>query len=130
MFLKLLLLFITVPFVEVFILVKMAMTIGFWPTLLIQVVTAVVGASLAKLQGWLIWMKIMNELRQGHIPAEQMVDGLIIFVAGIVLLTPGLLTDLCGVALLMPWPRYWFKRWLRKKFDTMVKPHITQRLHF
>ncbi len=120
MFGKLLFLFILVPFIEVSLLIKLGSIIGFWPTLLIQVITGILGASLARLQGLLVWRKIQAELQIGKVPAEDMLNGVLIFAAGIVLMTPGLLTDLVGFALLVPTTRNIFKRWLRRQFDTRI----------
>lgn len=120
MFLKLLLLFLVIPFIEVTVLIKLASKIGFWPTLALQIGTAVAGAALAKLQGWLIWTRIARELSAGRLPAEAMVDGLLVFLAGVVLITPGLLTDLLGLLILIPAARSAVKRWLRRRFERMI----------
>ncbi|MFC1522520.1 FxsA family protein [Elusimicrobiota bacterium] len=121
MFLKLFLLFVGVPLIEIAILIKMGTVIGFWQTILIQIITGAAGAFLAKLQGMLVWYNIARELQNGRMPAEQLIDGILIFVAGIVLLTPGLLTDAFGFLILIPYTRYWFKRWLRNKFDEVMR---------
>lgn len=120
MFGKLLFLFILVPFIEISLLIKLGAVIGFWPTLLIQVVTGILGASLARLQGLMVWGKIQAELQIGRVPAEDMLNGVLIFAAGIVLMTPGLLTDFVGFALLLPATRNIFKRWLRRQFDQRI----------
>jgi len=117
MFVKLLLIFIAIPFIEVLILIKLWQVLGAIGTILIQVGTALVGATLARLQGLFVWKKIQTELSQGRMPREELVDGILIFVAGVVLITPGLLTDTLGLLILFPFTRYWFKRWLRRKFD-------------
>ena len=121
MFGKLLLLFITIPMIELFILVKLGTIIGFWPTVGIVIVTGILGAALARLQGFLIFQQIQSELQSGQIPADKMVDGLLIFVGGLVLLTPGLLTDLAGFALLVPFTRNIFKKYLKSKFEGHIK---------
>ncbi len=120
MFGKLLFLFILVPFIEISLLIKLGSLIGFWPTLLIQVVTGILGAALARLQGLMVWGKIQAELQLGNVPAEDMLNGVLIFAAGIVLMTPGLLTDILGFALLIPTTRNLFKRWLRRQFDARL----------
>ncbi|NIQ89903.1 MAG: FxsA family protein, partial [Deltaproteobacteria bacterium] len=79
------------------------------------------GASLARLEGIKTMTKVRDSLNRGDLPAEEMLDAMLIFVAGVVLLTPGFLTDLAGLALLVPKARYWFKRWLRKKFDEWIE---------
>ncbi|MFQ5779803.1 MAG: FxsA family protein [Nitrospiria bacterium] len=121
MFAKLLFLFIAVPFIEIAILIKLGTLIGFWPTIFLQIGTGILGASLAKLQGLLVWGKISLELQSGRIPTGEMINGLLIFAAGIVLMTPGLLTDLAGFALLVPTTRNAFKQWLRKEFKKRIR---------
>ncbi len=66
-------------------------------------------------------LRVRQSLQQGLVPAEEMVDALLIFVAGIVLLTPGFITDAAGLLLLFPPARFHFKRFLRRKFDQWSK---------
>lgn len=121
MFGKLLFLFIAIPMLELFILVKLGTLIGFWPTVGIVIITGVLGAALARLQGFLIFKQIQSELQSGQIPADKMVDGLLIFLGGVVLLTPGLLTDLAGFFMLIPWTRNIFKKYIKRKFAGHIK---------
>ncbi|MBU0504869.1 MAG: FxsA family protein [bacterium] len=116
---KLLFLFIIIPLTELFILFKMATVIGFWETIIIQVGTGFLGATLAKMEGIRVWTSIQRELNMGGMPTEKMIDGLMIFAGGIVLLTPGLLTDAFGLFLLFPLTRKIFKNWITKKFSHM-----------
>jgi len=118
-FSKLFLILLLIPLIEIAILFQLAHWIGFWETILIQVGTAFLGASLAKYEGLRVWINIQTELNQGLMPAEKMIDGLMIFAGGIVLLTPGLLTDILGFLLLIPFTRKFFKKWLHKKFERM-----------
>jgi UPF0716 protein FxsA len=90
-------------------------------TILIVILTGLLGASLARLEGIKTMTKVRDSLNRGDLPAEEMLDAMLIFVAGVVLLTPGFITDLAGLALLVPKARYWFKRWLRKKFDEWLE---------
>ncbi len=121
MFAKLLFLFIAMPMLELALLVKVGTLIGFWPTMGIVICTAILGASLARYQGFVTYVRIQQSLQQGAMPAEEMIDGVLILVGGIVLLTPGFITDIFGFILLIPFTRYWLKRWLRKKFDQMIQ---------
>lgn len=121
MFGKLLLLFISIPLLEILILIKMGEAYGFWSTVLLVIVTGFVGAVIARLEGFRTWTNIQSELKTGRVPAEKLVDALILFAAGILLVTPGLLTDIVGLLLLIPSARFWFKRWLRKKFDGRIR---------
>lgn len=107
--------------VELAILIKVGTLIGAGPTILLILFTGVLGASLAQSQGLRVWIGIQNELQAGRIPAEGLLDGLLILIGGVVLLTPGIITDLFGFCLLIPWTRIWFKRWLRIKFEQMME---------
>lgn len=121
MFLRLLTLFIVLPIVELAILIQVGQAIGVWWTLAIVVATGFVGASLARRQGLRAWLAIQTELQQGRAPAGALVDGLLILIGGIVLLTPGILTDLFGFALLVPATRSAFKRTLRRRFERAIQ---------
>jgi len=119
MFPQLLLLFISVPLIEVLILIKLGSLFGFWPTIFLVIGTGILGAYLAKLYGLTIWYKIQQDLQAGLMPADKLVDGLLILIGGIVLLTPGLLTDILGFMLLIPFTRNYFKRFVKTKLKKM-----------
>ena len=96
MFVRLLILFTVVPLIELALLIKLGNLIGLWPTISIVIVTGVLGAALARNQGMRTVGAIRAELAQGRAPTESLLNGLLILVGGVVLLTPGLLTDLLG----------------------------------
>lgn len=121
MFLRLLTLFIVLPIVELALLIQVGQAIGLWWTLAIVVATGFLGAALARRQGLRTWLAIQSELHQGQVPAGALVDGLLILIGGIVLLTPGLLTDLAGFALLVPTTRNGLKAGLRRRFERAVE---------
>ena len=110
MFLRLLLLFTVVPLVELFLLVKLGTVIGIGPTVLVVIGTGVLGASLARWQGLGVLRRVSEDLAQGRLPADALIDGLLILIAGAVLLTPGLITDALGFLLLVPQGRAIFWR--------------------
>ena len=114
---RLILLFIVVVLAELYILIEIGSYIGGFNTLLLIIMTAVLGIWLARLQGLRTLQQIKLSLSQGQIPAEEMLDGLLILIGGILLVVPGVLTDLFALALLFPAPRTCFKRWLRRRFD-------------
>ena len=120
MLLKLFLAFTIIPFVELYLLIKAGGILGALNTVIIVILTAFFGALLARFQGLQTMLRVKESLNQGEIPAEDMLDALLIFLAGIVLLTPGFLTDLTGLLILVPATRQVFKRWLKKKFDKWV----------
>ena len=117
---RLLLLFTIVPLIELYILIKIGSYIGGLNTILLVVITAMLGAFLARLQGLRTLQQIQSSFSQGQIPAEELIDGVLILVGGIMLITPGVLTDLFALVLLFPFTRMYFKRWLRRRFDSMV----------
>ena len=125
MFGRLLLLFISVPLIEVLILIKLGSLFGFWPTIFLIIGTGILGAYLAKLYGLTIWHKIQQDLQAGAMPADKLIDGLLILIGGIVLLTPGLLTDILGFLLLIPFTRSYFKRFAKLKFMKMSEEQTT-----
>lgn len=106
---------------ELFILVKIGTVIGFWSTVGICILTGLLGASLARIQGFLTLRRIQLELQEGKMPADKMLDGLFILIGGIVLLTPGLITDALGFAMLIPWTRDVFKKYLKSKFEGHIR---------
>ncbi len=126
MFIYLLFLFTVVPLVELVILIRIGQYIGTLNTILIVVITGIIGASLAKYQGLKVVIQIRKEIASGQLPAGTLFDGLLIFIAGILLITPGLLTDCFGFALLTPAFRRLIKNYIRKK----VKENLPrQRIH-
>jgi len=102
MFFRLLLLFTLIPIVEVWLLFQMQGMMGWPKTLLLVLGTGMVGAWLAKLQGFLALNALRSEIMQGRMPTARIVDGVLILIAGVVLITPGILTDVAGIALLLP----------------------------
>lgn len=117
---RLILLFTVVPLAELYILIKIGTHIGGFNTILLVILTAVLGGLLARLQGLRTLRQIQLSLSQGQIPAEELVDGALILAGGILLLTPGVLTDIFALGLMFPITRTPFKRWLRRRFDRMV----------
>ena len=120
MLLKLFLAFTIIPFLEIYLLIEIGSYIGAFNTLLIVVLTGFLGALLARYQGLKTMLKVRESLAHGEMPAEHLLDALLILLAGIVLLTPGFLTDLAGLIILIPTTRFHFKKWLRKKFDSLI----------
>lgn len=117
---KLVLLFTLLPIAELYVLIKIGTVIGGLNTVALVLITGVVGAYLARVEGLRVLTRARENLRQGIPPAEEMIDGLLIFIAGVVLVTPGVITDCMGLLILFPPTRRHFKIWLRKQFDRMV----------
>ena len=117
---RLILLFTLVPLVELFLLIKIRTIIGALPTVLIVVGTGVLGAYLARQQGFMVWSRIQREMEMGMFPAEDMLDGLLIFGAGVVLLTPGVITDVIGILILIPFTRLYIREWIKRRLQIMM----------
>ncbi len=120
MFIKLFILFITVPILEVFILLDAAEHIGLWQTVLLVIATGAAGAYLAKSQGLDLLQRIQTATNQGELPAQELIDGAFILAGGLVLLTPGFITDLVGFIFLVPWSREPLKRYLVAWFKNRI----------
>jgi UPF0716 protein FxsA len=130
MLLKLFLAFTLIPFLELYVLIKIGHFLGAFNTILVVIVTGLLGAYLARLQGLRTMTRVRESLDRGELPAEEMLDALLIFIAGIVLLTPGFITDIAGVVILLPNTRELFKRWLRRKFDHWISEHRSNLIIF
>ena len=117
MFAKLWLLFLVVPLAEIMLCIEIGSRIGIWMTLLIVVLTAVCGASLAQREGLKTWWRLQEKLSQGRMPDEELLDGGLLLLAGALLLTPGFLTDTMAILLLYAKTRQGVKRWLRRYFS-------------
>lgn len=102
MFLRLLILFTLVPLLELYLLIRVGDLIGVWPTVALVVLTGALGAFLTRFEGLRVLRKVQSEFQEGRVPTAGLLDGLLIVVAGAVLLTPGLITDALGFFLLLP----------------------------
>ncbi|MED3570832.1 FxsA family protein [Cytobacillus praedii] len=112
----LLLLIIIVPAAEISVLLLSGNLIGFWPTLGVILFTGVLGAYLAKKQGLETIKKVQDQLRYGQMPGEAILEGICILAGGILLLTPGFITDITGLLLLAPPTQSFFKKLILKGF--------------
>ena len=100
--LQLILLFTLLPLAELWLLVQLSGVFGFWTTIAVVLATGIAGAALARWQGFQALNRLQSEMQQGMLPAKALGDGALILVAGLLLVTPGVLTDCFGLALLMP----------------------------
>lgn len=114
---RLLLLFIGTTLIELWLLMLVSGRLGAATTIYLVLITGFIGASLARRQGLQTWLTIQRETQQGKIPAASLVDALMIFVASVLLITPGILTDFVGFSLLVPPVR----AYLRNRFRDSVK---------
>jgi len=101
MWFRLLLAFTLVPLAELWLLLRIGAALGGVQTLAIVVITGVIGASLARREGARAWSAVQTQLSAGLLPGRELLEALLVLVAGIVLVTPGVLTDAAGLALLV-----------------------------
>lgn len=119
-------LFIGLPAVELALLFQLHGIIGLGPTIALVLLTGVIGASLVRRQGIAILFNIQREMAAGNLPAPQMIDGIMVLLAGALLVTPGLITDTVGFALLIPQVRQRIRVWLRKKLEQKLRSGYIQ----
>ena len=117
---RLAILFVVVPLVELVLLIQLGRTVGFWPTLALVLITGVSGAMLARLEGLRVLVQVQREVASGRIPGQALLDGLSVLIGGVLLLTPGLLTDLLGFSLLLSGPRNWIQRGVRRRLERAI----------
>jgi UPF0716 protein FxsA len=121
MFRILLAFIIIIPAMEIGLLLLSGKTIGVWPTIALIILTGVLGAWLAKKEGAQALKLAQIQVQNGEIPNEVILDGLCILVGGVVLLTPGFITDAAGFFLLIPTTRTIAKAGLRKLISRMIQ---------
>lgn len=102
MFMIMLALFITVPLLELLVIIEIGSWLGYGVTILVLLVISVAGAALAKRQGYAVVARIQDELRFGKMPGDSLIDGAMILAGALLLLTPGYITDTAGLLLLLP----------------------------
>ena len=114
-------LLLVVPVVELWVIVSVASSVGVPETIFLLVAISVAGAWLLKQQGMQTWRRLQLSLQRGAMPAEEVTDGALILFGGALLLTPGFITDLVGLVLLLPPSRAVIKRAFRKVFARWLK---------
>ena len=120
MLIKLILLFTIVPFIELTLLIEIGSYIGTLNTIIIVIVTGIIGAFMARIACLTVFLKIQENLREVIFPRDELFDGVLILISGAFLLTPGLLTDALGFFLLIPFGRLVVKGWLKEIIKTRI----------
>jgi UPF0716 protein FxsA len=115
-----------IPFVEIYLLIQVGSIIGPFTTILLVVCTAVLGTWLLKQQGFATFQRFQENLAQGVIPAYEMVEGPIILAGGALLLTPGFITDIIGIACLIPSLRRKIAQYVIENYLVQADAHFQQ----
>jgi len=114
-------LFLVVPIVEIYILLKVGNIIGAFPTIILVVLTAVIGAGLLRQQGLSTLARLQQNMGQGKIPAQEMIEGVLLAVGGALLMTPGFVTDTMGFLCLLPFSRTFIAKNIMKRSVEKIK---------
>lgn len=123
MFVLLLFAFIVVPVVEIYVIVEVADGLGWGNTILILILDSLIGAWLVRWQGLTVIGRAQNTMNRGELPTRELFDGVLILMAGALLLTPGFVTDGIGVAFLLPPVRAGMRAWLNRSWKRRMVRH-------
>lgn len=121
MLIRLFILFAVIPVIEIYLLIKVGSLIGPLPTVALLLAISLAGAWLVRHQGFELLRRIQSELALGRLPAAELLDGAMVLVGGVLLLTPGFFTDLLGLLFLIPFSRALIKQfarlWLQRRLS-------------
>jgi len=123
--LLLVVIFIVVPIAELAVLIQIGQAIGVWWTIALLVVDAILGSLLARSQSRSVWRRFNEALRSGRAPAREVMDGALVVFGGALLLTPGFLSDILGVLLLLPPTRALVRAALARRFAGRMVASMT-----
>lgn len=118
-------LFLVIPFIEIWLLIKVGGIIGAFPTILLVVLTAVIGAALLRQQGIATLARFQQNLQSGQLPATELLEGVILLVGGVLLMTPGFFTDTMGFLCLFPLSRKVILKLLLSRSQIFVQTNTT-----
>lgn len=118
-------LFIGIPLIEIYLFIEVGGWIGVWPTIALVIVTAFIGTSLLRQQGLATLARAQAEIREDRLPLREIFNGFCLLVGGVLLLTPGFLTDALGFALLIPPLRTVIGRGLWKLLERSKGVHFS-----
>lgn len=113
-------LIVVVVIVEIAVIIQVAHAIGALDTIALLILVSVVGAYLTKHEGFVVLRRLRAQLAAGRVPAAELVDGVLVLAAGVLLLVPGFVTAGIGLLLLFPPTRALFRAFLRRRFDLRV----------
>jgi UPF0716 protein FxsA len=124
----LLLAFIVVPLAELYVIIQVGQWLGVLPTIAILLADSILGSLLMRAQGRLAWMRFSEAVQAGRPPAREVLDGGLVLLGGAFLLTPGFLSDVLGLALLLPPTRALFRRLLARRLLLRMTASLTGRV--
>ena len=123
-------LFLSIPLIEIYLMIQVGSVIGAGWTVLAIIATAVIGAGLIRQQGFGVYQRMNRNMASGELPAMEIFEGLALLISGLMLLTPGFITDAIGFLILIPPLRQWFVlNMLKKHFIQQVDGDFTVHRH-
>ncbi len=117
-------LFLIVPIIEIYFLIQVGAVIGAFPTILLILSTAIIGAFLLRQQGLSTLMRFQNNLSTGTLPAQELIEGILLAVGGALLMTPGFVTDAMGFMCLIPLTRKFLAQYIMTRSSVKIKSGI------
>ncbi len=121
-------LFLVIPIIEIYFLLKVGDMIGAFPTIILVVLTAVIGAGLLRQQGLSTLARLQQNMGQGKIPAQDMIEGVLLAVGGALLMTPGFVTDTMGFLCLLPFSRTFIAKNIMKRSADKMKAGVNAQM--
>ena len=120
--------FVAAPLIELYLLIEVGSEIGALPTILLSIFTAVLGGALVRMQGLAVLFRAQAQMANREVPAFELLEGVLLVLAGLMLLLPGFVTDTLGFLLLLPSLRRWLiLRWLAARVDLQPAPGENRR---
>ncbi|MCC7402841.1 MAG: FxsA family protein [Bdellovibrionales bacterium] len=98
--------FTVMPLIELYFLIRVGQVIGAWNTVAALLLMGIIGGTIVRNQGQAIWRQVNEKLARGEMPADSLFHGFLVFVGGLLMITPGFVTDLMGLLLVLPGPRH------------------------
>jgi UPF0716 protein FxsA len=121
-------LFLIIPIIEIFFLIKVGETIGAFPTIILVVLTAVIGAGLLRQQGLSTLSRLQQNMGKGKLPAQELIEGVLLAVGGALLMTPGFVTDTMGFLCLLPFSRKFIAKKIMKHSAGKFKAGVNAKM--
>ena len=123
---RLALLFVVVPLLELALLIQMGRIVGFWPTIALVVFTGLTGAWLARTEGLRTMWRLRDDVANGRVPGQAIMDGMAVLAGGALLLTPGIITDVLGFGLLFPATRHAMQKRIMTRLERSIQEGAVQ----
>jgi len=121
-------LFLVVPILEIYLLLEVGALIGAFPTIILVVLTAVIGAGLLRQQGISTLARLQQNMSQGKLPAQEILEGVLLAVGGALLMTPGFVTDTMGFLCLLPFSRKFIAQAIMKRSADKMKAGVNAQM--